>query len=264
MKLLHEKKTDIRLTYPSSVDFPPHLHDALELVFILRGTTTAICDRGRWVLTAGDVFVAFPNQVHGYENTAGFEGFLLIVPTKPHLSAYRAILEQRLPTNPVLHLGQPEYTQILTLLQLALSDRKIAPVPIMQGYSMVIVGKLLPLIKLTEIPAATDALQSVLYYISKHYTQPLSRADIARAVGYTESYISHIFTDSLNTTLTDYITRLRLDDALHLLTNTDLTVSHISMMLGFSSIRSFNRYFARVVKMSPTAYRQAANPPRKT
>lgn len=255
MKLLYEEKTDIRLTYPKGVDFPPHMHNALELVFVLRGSVTAICGTRRLAMTAGDVFVAFPNQVHGYEDTKDFEGFVLIVPAKPYLSVYRCVMEQKLPKEPVLHPPEPVYTQLLTLLQLALPDRKTAPAPMMQGYAFVLISKLLPLITLTDAPTDSNVLQSVLYYISEHYTQPLTRGEIARAVGYSEGYISHIFSDYLNTTLVGYITMLRLNEARQLLAETDLAVGRIAMMLGFASIRSFNRFFAKEMKMTPTAYR---------
>lgn len=255
MKLLHEMQTVIRLAYRKSLDFPPHVHNAVELVFCLRGTSTAVCGAQRWALNSGDVFIAFPNQVHGYENTEDFRGVMLIIPTKPCLSAYRTVLEQKQPVSPVLHLPEPEGSQLLTILQLALEDRETAPQPMMQGYCLVILSKLLPLIELTQVPTGTDALQTVLRYIGEHYTQPISRAEIARAVGYSESYISHIFSDYLNTTLVDYITMLRMDDARQLLADTDLPVSRIAMQLGFASIRSFNRFFAKEMKMTPTAYR---------
>lgn len=255
MKLLHEMMKDIRLAYRKSLDFPLHVHDALELVFVLRGTSTAVCGAQRWALSGGDVFIAFPNQVHGYENTKDFRGIMLIAPAKQYLSAYRTVLEQKQPASPVLHLPEPEGSQLLSLLQLALSDRETASQPMLQGYTMVILSKLLPLMELTQAPVGADALQLVLRYIGKHYTQPISRADIAQAVGYSESYISHMFRESMRITLSAYITMLRMDDARRLLAETDLAVSHIAMKLGFASIRSFNRFFAKEMKMTPTAYR---------
>ena len=74
-------------------------------------------------------------------------------------------------------------------------------------------------------------------------------------MGYSEGYVSHIFANCLNTTLTGYITMLRMDEARQLLREISLPVGRIAMQLGFSYIRSFNRFFVREMNMAPSAYR---------
>lgn len=256
MKLLYEQKTDIKVTFPKGVNFPLHAHDAVELVLVLGGSFTGIVGNKRYAVGPGDVFITFPNQVHGYEDHENFKGYVLIVPSKPFLSTYRAKLEQKLPQNPVFHPEEPLFTELSSLLQLSYRDRHSEYDAILRGYTLAIMGTLLTHLPMTDKPSGTNALQTVLSYINAHYTQAISRADIAKAVGYNESYISHLFADSLNTTLTNYLTTLRLNEARHQLKETDLPVSRIAIMLGFASIRCFNRIFAREVGMTPTTYRQ--------
>lgn len=255
MKLLYEQQTDIKVTHPKGMDFPLHAHEAVELVLVLEGEFTGIVGNQRYSVGAGDLFIAFPNQLHGYEDTHNFKGYVLIVPSKPFLSTYRSILEHTLPESAVLHPEASQFSKIHTLLKMAFEDRKPNFQAILHGYTLAIIGKLLSVLPLTEKPAGKDALQTVLSYVSLHYTEPIRRSDISKAVGYNESYISHLFADSLNTTLTNYITTLRLNEARNLLKETDLPVSRIAMMLGFASIRCFNRIFAREVHTTPTAYR---------
>jgi len=255
MKLLYEKKTEIKITHPKGLDFPLHVHEAIEIVLVLEGEFTGIVGNQRYSVGPGDIFLAFPNQVHAYENSKNFKGYVLIAPSKPFLSVYRAALEHKQPEAAVFHPSQDQFEQLTVLLQLSFADRNSAFSAILRGYTLAIVGKLLSWLPLTDKPSGTDALQAVLSYVSEHYTEPIRRTDIAKAVGYNESYISHLFADSLNTTLTGYITTLRLNEAVHLLKETDLPVSRIAMMLGFASIRCFNRIFAREVHTTPTAYR---------
>lgn len=259
MKLLYEKKTEIKITYPKGVDFPLHVHDAVELVLVLEGSFTGIVGNQRCQVGKGDIFIAFPNQVHAYEDSEDFKGYVLIAPSKPFLSSYRAKLEQTLPQTAVFHPEQGLYNQLLSLLMLAYQDRRTEYAAVLRGYTLSIVGKLLSALPLIDKPSGTDALQAVLSYISEHYTEAIRRTDIAQAVGYNESYISHLFSDSLNTSLTTYITTLRLNEARQLLKETNLPVSRIAMMLGFASIRCFNRIFVREVGVTPTAYRQQTN-----
>jgi len=254
--LLHQDNPNIQLQERNTLDFPQHLHDVLELVFLHRGSATAICGNRRYGLTPGDVFVSFPNQPHGYENSRDVLSDVLIIPASPFLSPWRNQISQQIPQNPVLRHSQWHHTQVQTLLDMARPERKTLSQPMLQGYAMVITGKLLPLFKLipqSEAPA--DTLHQLLRYINAHYREPLTRSDIARAVGYNESYISHLFAEGLGTTLKDYITSLRLKDARQLLSATDMTVSQVSLMLGFGSIRSFNRAFLKEFGAPPSLWR---------
>ena len=255
MKLLYEVKDKVRLTYPVSVDFPAHTHDAAELVFTLAGSLTVIYGTSRIPMGPGDVFVGFPGCIHGYEHTRDFRGYVLIIPAKPYLSDYGELFARQAPVQPVVHPTGEAARVVDTLLSQVGPRRKTVPIPMLHGYSLVLFGTLLPLLELESIPEENNSLQAVLRYIGEHYTQPLSRQQVAQAVGYSESYISHLMKDHLNTTLTDYITMLRLNDARQLLRQTDLPVGQIAMKLGFSSIRSFNRFFAAAMELTPTAYR---------
>ena len=256
MKLLHQETPRIRFHCRDTLDFPQHIHDVLELVFVHRGRATAVCGSVRYELGPGDLFVAFPNQPHGYENSQDIESDVLIVPVKPYLAPWRHSITQQAPQNPVLSRDQWHGTQIPQLLELARPVRQTLSDPVLQGYAMIIVGTLLPMMELVPQPeGGSDSLHQLLLYIGAHYREPLTRSDIAKAVGYNESYISHLFSERLGTTLVDYLTSLRLKDARELL-QSDMTVSQISLTLGFGSIRSFNRAFLREFGTSPGAYRR--------
>jgi len=240
----------------NNLDFPPHLHNAVEMVMMRRGHSTALYEGRRIPLSEGDLFLAFPDRIHGYENTSDGESIVFIIPLHPYLSDFREILEQKLPVSPVLHRGEWEHTGVPVLLEMAAEDRLGRGSKEAQGYAMLIMAKLLPLLKLQDVPSGNfNALQSLLFYLNRNYTRPLTRGEVAAAVGYNESYISHLFSEALHTTLTDYINALRMDDAFYLLSGSDLTVSQIAEDLGFGSLRSFNRKFLKHTKMTPSDYR---------
>lgn len=254
MKLLHQDDLRIQFQSRRNLDFPQHLHNVLELVFLRAGTVTAVSGNRRYALTAGDVFAVFPNQPHGYEQSRNVLGDVMILPANYLSSWWQGANSE--PVTPVLKKGTWEHTGINAIWELVLPERKSVPASVLQGYALVIAGKLLPLIPVRSRNAnRDDALGAVIRYINAHYREPLSRNDLSRAVGYNESYISHLFTDQLQTTFVDYITALRLKDARELLLSPDITVSQVSLMLGFGSIRSFNRAFFREFGTNPTTYR---------
>lgn len=258
MKLFYQDYHKFQFTKRvQHLDFAPHLHDAVEIFFFTQGSSTVLCGNERYRLGAGDVFVAFPNRIHGYEDSRDIRGYLLIVPVKPYLQTYRKMLTEQLPQKPYLTGEQWEQSGLMELLALAYRDRQEMPDQVMQGYLQVIVGKLLSLLTLTQAPVeGDDALKRVLMYLNTHYTSAISRQDLSRELGYNQSYISHVFAATMKTTIPEYVSSLRVQDAARLLKETDYSVTQIASELGFGSIRSFNRAFLKQMGCSPKEYRQ--------
>lgn len=259
MKPLHLEKKQITIFRRyDNLDFVPHLHNAIEIVLLLSGRSTALCDGRYYPIHPGDLFIAFPWQVHGYEGSRNCEAIVLEIPSSAQPAAFRDVLSQSIPSTPLLHRETWEHTNINTLIQMGFEEKSRTE-PVMLGYVHLILGKLLPLLVTKERPTGSaNALQNILEYLNDHYTEPLTRTDLSIAVGYSESYLSHLFTDMLHTTLSDYILSLRLDDARRLLRESSVPISRIAGSLGFGTIRSFNRAFQKKMAMTPSAYRAAA------
>ena len=258
MELLYEEKRAYRFRKESNpADFPVHIHNALEVCIMTAGSCRVICENKQYPLQAGDVFISFPNRLHGYEENKNTERYLLILPVKPYLEMFHKTLTEFVPEDPILSAGTWEQLDILPLTRQACKDASQASETIMQGYFAVIVGKLLSLLQLR--PQRSDGdniLRSVLLYIHSHYREPVSRTAIARAVGYDESYVSHIFSQVMHMGISRYVNRLRVDDAKSLLSHSEKTVTQIAGELGFGSIRNFNRVFQRETGKRPVEYRK--------
>lgn len=256
MRPFYEQRQPAWLVHQDQLDFPLHLHDAIELVYVVRGTATVLSDSGRLSLGPGDLYLAFPNQPHGYADTTNFDGYVLIATTKL-LSVCKTMLEQNQPRDPICHPTGQTAADILNLFKMMHVDRKSTNIPLLQSYSLLLLHKAVALTKLMPRAGGSDTLQQALRYIGEHYREPLTRRDVAKAVGYSESHLSHLFTNTVHTSLMDYITALRMDDARDLLRSTDLPVGQLALSLGFSSVRSFNRFFRQETGMTPSQFRKA-------
>lgn len=258
MPLLYEEKTRYRFTKESCPkDFPIHIHNAVEICVMLEGSCRVLYENRKFDVEAGDIFFAFPNQPHGYEENRNTKRYLLILPLKPYLEMFYKTLTEQLPESPILPKGTWEDLGLLPVLQLGSTDAYHASEMVMQGYFAVIVGKLLSRMKLKHNDSSSEnILRSILLYVHSHYTEPINRRDIARSIGYNESYISHVFGSVLHMSLTQYAQTLRIDDAANLLTTTKLPVIQIASELGFGSVRSFDRVFLKRMGMTPKEYRQ--------
>jgi AraC-like DNA-binding protein/ligand-binding sensor protein len=92
-------------------------------------------------------------------------------------------------------------------------------------------------------------------YIDRHKTEELSLADVAKAAGASVFHFCKVFHKATGLTLTDYIARVRLEDARNRLLNPNLRVSEIAYDVGFQSLTQFNRTFKRVFGQSPSDFR---------
>ena len=93
-------------------------------------------------------------------------------------------------------------------------------------------------------------------YIDKHKTEELSLADVAKAAGASVFHFCKVFHRATGLTFTDYVARVRLEDARTRLLNPNLRVSEIAYDVGFQSLTQFNRTFKRVFGQSPSEFRE--------
>jgi AraC-like DNA-binding protein len=92
-------------------------------------------------------------------------------------------------------------------------------------------------------------------YIDKHKTEELSLANVAKAAGASVFHFCKVFHKTTGLKFTDYVARVRLEDARTRLLNPNLRISEIAYDVGFQSLAQFNRTFKRVFGQSPSDFR---------
>ena len=97
----------------------------------------------------------------------------------------------------------------------------------------------------------SDTLKKAVLYIRDHYHHDLSVAEVARHAGVGERYLHKLFVRQFSLAPLDYLNRFRIDQALELLRNTDLSVKEVSFSCGFRSPQYFARIFRRYCGCSP-------------
>jgi len=92
-------------------------------------------------------------------------------------------------------------------------------------------------------------------YIDKHKAEELSLADVAKAAGASVFHFCKVFHKATGLKFTDYVARVRVEDARTRLLNPNLRISEIAYDVGFQSLTQFNRTFKRVFGQSPSDFR---------
>lgn len=93
-------------------------------------------------------------------------------------------------------------------------------------------------------------------YLNKHFREKITLDDLVDVTGYNKSYISQIMKQNLGINYYEYLTRVRMREAVFSLTNTDEKISDIAFANGFSDVKSFNTAFKDRFGKSPSQYRK--------
>jgi len=101
-------------------------------------------------------------------------------------------------------------------------------------------------------------------YIDKHKTEELSLANVAKAAGASVFHFCKVFHKTTGLKFTDYVARVRLENARTRLLNPNLRISEIAYDVGFQSLTQFNRTFKRVFGQSPSDFRARLSSTKRT
>ncbi|MGE6414804.1 response regulator transcription factor [Planococcus kocurii] len=99
-------------------------------------------------------------------------------------------------------------------------------------------------------------LNKILSYIEQHYTEPLRLSEIAAHFHFNASYLSSYFSTHHKEGFSEYLNRVRIKKSMELLENSQVSISNISGMVGYSEHSYFCKVFKRITGMSPGKYRK--------
>jgi AraC family transcriptional regulator len=112
--------------------------------------------------------------------------------------------------------------------------------------------------------AASDLrrLSPILRYIDRHAAAALELDDLAALAAMSKYHFLRTFRRVTGVTPHRYILSTRLRRAAAALAATRLPVASIALDEGFNDLSTFNRYFRRMLKMTPNQYRASFRIPR--
>ena len=131
-----------------------------------------------------------------------------------------------------------------------------------QAYMEILVVKLMRDASFSGVSTSADPVSSrqcttIRRYIDIHYKEPLTLDLLAEKANVNKYYLSHIFKETYGISPISYMISCRIQEGKRLLADTDLSLSQISGILGFSSPSYFSQSFRKAEAISPVEYRKA-------
>ncbi len=240
-----------------TMGYTSHLHSHIELGFMFRGHTRVTVDSEVYDVREGDVIVVFPNQIHRFE-TVEREQYILLIVHPDLMPEFSAQFTGSLPVSNLLP-GAARDEELKSLIQ-RISDTYYGDEPykemILRGYLLAFFGKLLPRAELRGVQTRDyHVLGMILNYCISHSDRNLSLGLLEKELHISKYYISHIMSNKLHMGFNDYVNSLRVSNACKHLVKSDRTVTEISEIVGFNTMRTFNRAFAKQMGCTPSEYR---------
>jgi len=256
-----------------------HTHDFAELVVILGGHGQHQVGREVYDISAGDVFVLLGNASHCYPATKDlllinilYDPANLRLPRADlgTLPGYHALFEveprfqqrQRFQNRLKLDMDQlGQLAKLIAELEGELRSKHPGSRFLATAHFMRIVAfvaRAYSKLPVEERRPVTQ-LSKVLGYMERHYADPLTVGDLACVAHLSETSLFRLFRQILGRSPIDYLIRLRIQRATHLLRREPLRIKEVSEAVGFTDSNYFTRQFCKVMDVSPREYQRQAS-----
>lgn len=235
--------------------YPLHVHEVVELVSIRTGACRMRIGLEHYDLSVGDVAIAFPFVPHSYVKvTDDLSGFAMFI-SPNEIREFSRVFAENTPLCPVIRAKDvmPELRQTIEVLH---AMPEYQPHPYRLAYMHLLLAQLLSVLPMTRFDGRADssiALQ-IVRYIDWHVLEPLSLKGIAQALNISPSYLSHIISDQLKTSLRRMVNGIRIGRAITLMRESHRTLTDICFECGYESTRTFRRAFVTETGMLPTEF----------
>lgn len=246
-----------------------HWHDDVELLLAMQGGLCYNINGATVKISQGEAVFVNSRQLHFGYSADGTDCRYVCVTLRPQQLWGNGEMERRF-IRPVLSAAQLPY---LLLSDGALTD-KIRRVDALYqerlaGYELLASAALLALWQgvyvlvqreMERFPdedaAGLWALRQMLDFIRTHYTERITLETIAAAGGVCRTQCCRMFRQYLSRTPNDYLNSFRLEKGMELLRSTDLPVTEIAALCGYSGSSYFAERFRQTKGCTPMQYRR--------
>jgi YesN/AraC family two-component response regulator len=97
-------------------------------------------------------------------------------------------------------------------------------------------------------------IRQAMAYIHEHYAEQVTREQLAQYVGLSERHLNRCFHEETGMPIMTYLNRYRVRQAKTLLEKGNLSISEVTLAVGFSRMNYFGRVFRQEVGISPGMY----------
>ena len=239
----------------------PHTHNHTELFFIVSGKGQFLIQDEVFPVDVNNLVIINPNVLHTEASlnaqpleyiVLGISGIELA--TSENSNGQFCILD---------HFESMEISSCLRNILREMELKNTGYQDICQAYMEILIIRLMRSTALAvqeEAPAVSGNRQcaEVRRYIDLHFKEALTLDLLSDEAHMNKYYLSHSFKKEYGVSPINYLISRRINESKYLLAETDLSMSQIAQLLGFSSLSYFSQTFRKTQGISPMEFRQSS------
>ena len=246
---------------------PVHAHkDAVEICYLAKGKQTYFVHEENFEMQGGDLFVTFPNELHGTGENPEEKGAL-----------YWLILRHPVTDADYLGLGTEEAMELFSclrsrpcrlfkgssrceyllqeIIRIYFTDRNLLTRITLNNLLVAFLLEVIRCSRDNSNHVRNQGIASVLRYIEENLSETYSLEDLADRCNLSLSRFKHLFKEEMGVPPTEYINRRKIEKAEILLSDSNLSIKDIAYDLGFSSPAYFATVFRQYKGYAPTQHK---------
>lgn len=265
-----------RTTIPVTMNFQQlgkkqlHRHKQLEIIFMLKGTINLSIQEEVYRLETGDIILINPYDLHGL--LAASDDNLLLsfkIDTEYYDRYTMNFSNKRFMCNSTLFKREvaldknspfEELRNRLAMLAFQRDDSQLE-YGFSLGIIMLDVGRIL--VKHFQSDITKNGAQNkdikrltrILDYIDHNFDKGINLKTIAEMENLNLYYLSSFIKQQLGVGFQEYVNMKRIDKVVNQLVMTNKSITEISFSSGFSTTKSLNQLFKKMLHMTPTEFR---------
>ena len=251
-------------------EYAPHLHDEVEIVFVISGSVSITVSNENFKLNTNDFIIINSKEIHCFHKAYNNNIVLIIqndsnIPVMSHTN----IGKVRFQCNSVNFKKEDELKAIdeirnnLASIIFEICTKK-------KHYELSLFSMLLRIFTIIfrKFPYHViddkalkfgnenlNRISTVFQYIDKNYMYDISYRDAASLLHINEYYFSHLFKKYVGMSFGKYLTKIRVEKAKNLLMSSEKPITEIASECGFANVKMLSRAFRSIEGCSPSQYR---------
>lgn len=257
--------------YAQLFEFEGESHPFWEFVYIDSGSASVIADGRRFDMKQGDAYFHKPNEFHTIKTDDKFANSVIISfdcvsPAMHGFENCRVNLdrdEKALLAKIVDEASKCFSDKLGDVYLKKLTRAKDQPFGGEQLIRLYVEQLLISLTRRRESPpereskeirSTEELTEKIKRQLEEHVYDTISLDEIAANAFFSKTYVKAVFKKNTGTTIMQYFTRLKIDEAKKLISMNKYTFTEIAYKLGYSSLYYFSRQFKKCTTMTLSEY----------
>lgn len=249
--------------------YPQHCHNEIELIYCVSGEVKVTVEENVYILKENDILCIDSLSMHQLDVLENASFFDIEFGAQFIGTYYQEFAKKSFLFPHITHKNSEPYSFSMLSLIRKIYDEYLNPDEAsawaMRGY----LNELFTLL-MRSVPMTIQKndrrqkqlerylrIQKVFDFVKNNYSEPISLSKAASLVGYDPNAFCRIFKEITNSSFHQYLNLYRVNMAMRLLANRNMSIGEIGQQVGIPVAKTFGRIFKTYAGMSPREYRQS-------